>query len=265
MNILDQIIKAKQARLAEVKRKTPIEAIRAQAVALRAERKAHELLSALSHTDHVSIIAEIKRASPSKGVIRGQVDPAELARAYEAGGAAAVSVLTEEDYFRGSLDDLRAVREAVSLPLLRKDFVFDEYQVYESAAAGADAILLIVAMLDDSLLKRLRTIAEEQLGIDAFIEVHTAEEMQRAAGCGAGIIGVNNRDLRAFEVSLQTSLALAPLAPRDAVLISESGIESAHDIRRLRACGYRGFLVGENLMRADDPESALSKLIDVSE
>jgi indole-3-glycerol phosphate synthase len=265
MNILEQIIKAKRARLLESKRKASLEQIRAQAIALRAERQPHRLLSMLSKTDRVNIIAEIKRASPSKGLIRGEVNPAEVAGAYEVGGAAAISVLTEEDYFRGSLDDLRAVREAVSLPLLRKDFIFDEYQVYESAAAGADAILLIVAALDDGNLKRLRTIAADELRIDALVEVHTAQEMHRAANCEAKIIGVNNRDLLTFEVSLETSVRLALVAPTGAVLISESGIESGEDIRRLRSLGYRGFLIGEKLMRADKPELVLSELIGKSE
>jgi indole-3-glycerol phosphate synthase len=174
----------------------------------------------------------------------------------------AVSVLTEEDYFGGSLDDLRAVRKTVSVPILRKDFVFDEYQVYESAAAGADAVLLIVAALDDEPLVRLRRITEDELGMDSVVEVHTAGEMTRAAACGAQAIGVNNRDLRTFTVSLETSVQLAPIAPTGSVLISESGIESADDIRRLRSVGYRAFLIGESLMRADDPESALRAYLD---
>src|SRR2546429_9100831 len=182
-----------------------------------------------------------------------------MAKRYELGGAAAVSVLTEEDYFDGSLDDLCAVRQATSLPILRKDFVFDEYQIYESAAAGADALLLIVAALDDDTLARLRTITEDELGMDALVEVHTAEELDRAVEAGAQVIGVNNRDLSTFEVSLETSVQLASAAPKDTVLISESGIGSADDIQRLRGLGYRGFLIGETLMRADDPKELLAK------
>jgi indole-3-glycerol phosphate synthase len=217
-------------------------------------------MTALEQNDRVNIIAEFKRRSPSKGEIRRNADPVAIAKTYHLGGAAAVSVLTEEDYFAGSLDDLRAVRQAVPLPILRKDFVFDEYQVYESAAAGADALLLIVAALDDETLARLCTITEDELEMDALVEVHTADELGRAVQAGAQVIGVNNRDLSTFEVSLETSVQLASAAPKDTFLISESGIESADDIQRLRALSYRGFLIGETLMRADDPEELLAHL-----
>ncbi|HSP62440.1 MAG TPA: indole-3-glycerol phosphate synthase TrpC, partial [Pyrinomonadaceae bacterium] len=223
--------------------------------------RAHAFASALANADKINIIAEFKRRSPSKGEIRRDADPVITARAYESAGAAAVSVLTEEDYFGGSLDDLRAAGKAISLPILRKDFVFDEYQVYESAAAGADALLLIVAALDDDTLVRLRRLTEDELGMDALVEVHTADEMKRAAACGAKIIGVNNRNLQTFEVSLETSVQLAPIAPNGAVLISESGIEAAGDIRRLRSIGYHAFLIGESLMRADDPDEALRSFL----
>jgi indole-3-glycerol phosphate synthase len=217
---------------------------------------AHVFLNALRR-DGINIIAEFKRRSPSKGMIREGANPIDIARAYEAGGAVAMSVLTEEDYFAGSLDDLRQVKSTVALPVLRKDFIVDEYQVYESAVAGADAILLIVAALDDELLSRLRRLAEDELQMDALVEVHTSDEMKRAAACGAKLIGVNNRDLRTFAVSLETSLALAREAPSEAVLISESGLNSAADLQRLYEAGYRGFLIGETLMRADDPAAAL--------
>ena len=217
---------------------------------------AHVFLNALRR-DGINIIAEFKRRSPSKGMIREGANPIDIARAYEAGGAVAMSVLTEEDYFAGSLDDLRQVKSTVALPVLRKDFIVDEYQVYESAVAGADAILLIVAALDDELLSRLRRLAEDELGMDALVEVHTSDEMKRAAACGAKLIGVNNRDLRTFAVSLETSLALAREAPPEALLISESGLNSAADLQRLYEAGYRGFLIGETLMRADDPAAAL--------
>lgn len=229
---------------------------------VRRDARAHALLKALSDESKINIIAEFKRRSPSKGEIKCDADPLIIAGAYESAGAAAVSVLTEEDYFGGSLNDLRAVRQTVSLPILRKDFVFDEYQVYESAAAGADAVLLIVAALDDEVLGCLRRITEDELGMDSLVEVHTAGEMTRAAACGAKIIGVNNRDLRTFTVSLETSVQLAPIAPTGSVLISESGIESADHIRRLRSVGYRAFLIGESLMRADDPEIALRAYLD---
>jgi len=185
----------------------------------------------------------------------------EIARDYASAGAAAISVLTEEDYFDGSLEDLHAIRSAVKLPLLRKDFVFDEYQVYETAAAGAAAVLLIVAALDDALLTSLRQIAEDELGMDALVEVHDGHEMKRAVQCGAKLIGVNNRDLRTFDVSLETSLNLAASAPAGAVLVSESGLRTTEDLFRLEEAGYRGFLIGESLMRAESPGEALAALI----
>ena len=261
MDALHRIIEVKKVRVAEAKQSAPMEQVCAQALATRSSAKPYRFVEALSDHDRVNIIAEIKRASPSKGVIRDNVDPSQVARRYEEGGATGISVLTEADHFRGSLNDLHAVRSAVSLPLLRKDFIFEEYQVYESAAAGADAILLIVAALDDAALAGLRRVAEEELGLDALVEVHTAREMQRAVDSGARFIGVNNRDLRTLSVSLQTSLELAPMAPDDVVRISESGIETSDDIRRLRLCGYRGFLIGESLMRTDNPKSMLHDLI----
>ena len=240
MNVLLEIIAKKRERVREAK----------------ARARPHALLRALQN-DGINIIAEFKRRSPSKGMIREGANPIDVARAYEEGGAVAMSVLTEEDYFHGSLDDLRQVKATVDLPVLRKDFIVDEYQVYESAAAGADAILLIVAALDDDLLSRLRRLAEDELQMDALVEVHTSEEMKRAAACGAKLIGVNNRDLRTFEVSLDTSLRLAQEAPADALLVSESGLNNASDLQRLYGAGFRGFLIGETLMRADDPAAAL--------
>ena len=233
------------------------EVIRLMARNARDVARPRALVNALSDEDRINIIAEFKRKSPSKGEIRSGADPASMARAYETAGAAAVSVLTEEDYFDGSLDDLRAVRQAISLPVVRKDFIFEEYQVYESAAAGADALLLIVAALDDETLARLRRITEDELRMDALVEVHTREEMDRAVKSGTKIIGVNNRNLDTFEVSLETSVQLAPIAADNNLLVSESGIESAADIRRLYDLGYRGFLIGESLMRADDPQRVL--------
>src|ERR1041385_6497528 len=240
MNVLSEIIAKKRERVREAKTRAHPHAFR---LALQ--------------NDGINIIAEFKRRSPSKGMIREGANPIEIARAYQAGGAVGMSVLTEEDYFAGSLDDLRQVKSTVDLPVLRKDFIVDEYQVYESAAAGADAILLIVAALDDELLARLRRLAEDELQMDALVEVHTSDEMKRAAACGAKLIGVNNRDLRTFEVSLETSVSLAREAPADALLISESGLKNSADLQRLYHAGYRGFLIGETLMRADDPAAAL--------
>ncbi len=259
MNVLSEIITKKRERVAAAKQAIPLAQMRSLAFEARRHAKPHRFLNALQ-PDGINIIAEFKRRSPSKGMIRAGADPTEIAQSYEAGGAVGISVLTEEDYFSGSLDDLRQVKTAVELPVLRKDFIFEEYQVYESAAADADALLLIVAALDDELLLSLRRLAEDELGIDALVEVHTSDEMKRAAACGANLIGVNNRDLRTFEVSLETSLSLARDAPNGAVLISESGLHSAHDLQRLHQAGYRGFLIGETLMRSDEPEEALRKL-----
>jgi indole-3-glycerol phosphate synthase len=260
-NFLAGIIESKKERLEREAAKRPLEVVRAEAIDVRRKAEAHTFREALTDSTRVNVIAEIKRASPSKGDIRVEATPAELARAYAAGGARAISVLTEEEHFRGSLDDLRAVRAAVALPVLRKDFIFDEFQVYEAAAAGADALLLIVAALDTAALERLRQLTEEELGMDALVEVHTSDEMSQAHACGAKIIGVNNRDLRTFDVSLDVSLELAARAPAGALLVSESGLRTGLDLRRLGACGYRGFLIGETLMRAERPEEALRALL----
>jgi len=259
-DFLHRIIEKKRERLEASKAARALEEVRREALALRESATPHALRAALANKERVNIIAEFKRASPSKGLIRGGASAGETARAYERGGAAAVSVLTEEDYFRGSLDDLREVKRSTSLPVLRKDFIFDEYQVFESAAIGADALLLIVAALDDETLARLLRLAEDELSLDALVEVHTEEEMRRAADAGASIVGVNNRDLRTFNVSLETSVALARHAHADSLLVSESGISGHEEIARLRACGYDVFLVGETLMRAGRPEETLRAL-----
>jgi indole-3-glycerol phosphate synthase len=256
--ILDRIIEAKAGRLDEARRRAPIGEVTAKALAaLPGERS---LADALRRPDRVNVIAEIKQRSPSKGIICEDFDPARIAESYAEGGAAALSVLCEEDFFGGSLEHLEAVR-GVGLPLLRKDFIFDPYQLYESRLAGADAVLLIVAILEDELLARLIGLASE-LGLDALVEVHSADEMMRAARTGASIIGINNRDLTTFTVDLDTSIQLAPLAPEDAILVSESGIDTGSDIRRLRSAGFSAFLVGEHLMRAQHPGEALRRLIE---
>ena len=260
-NFLERIIEKKRERLAVSMTERSLGEVRRAAERRRSDAERHAFSRALADESRVNIIAEFKRASPSKGEIRGGASAVEMARAYEAGGAAAVSVLTEEDFFRGSLRDLAEVAESISLPVLRKDFVFDEYQIYEAAAAGADALLLIVAALDDGSLSRLRRTAEDELGLDALVEVHTPEEMERAARAGARLVGVNNRDLRTFRVSLETSVGLAAHAPAGSLLVSESGLRDAEDIKRLRACGYRAFLIGETLMRAESPEGELRELL----
>jgi len=258
---LRQIIETKRARLERASDAARVACLKTAAHAARRGARPRALSAALRGRAGLGVIAEFKRASPSKGVIRPQADPAWFAWEYEAGGAAAVSVLTEEAYFRGSLADLRAVRAAVGLPVLRKDFILDEAQLYEAAAAGADAALLIVAALGDAELTRLRRTAEEELEMDALVEVHTLGEMLRAEACGATLIGVNNRDLHTFQVSLEVSERLAERAPRGALLVSESGIRHGGDITRLASLGYKGFLVGESLMRAARPARALMELI----
>lgn len=255
MDILSEIIATKRLALEASKRAVLPEQLRSNAFEIRSSARTHALREAL-RADAVNIIAEFKRRSPSKGIIRENADGATIARSYQSAGAAAISVLTEENYFAGSLADLRAVREVASIPLLRKDFIFDEYQVYESAFAGADALLLIVAALDDETLAHLLRLTEEELRMDALVEVHTKEELFRAIAVGAKLIGVNNRDLRTFNVSIETSLDLAPFAPAEVVLVSESGL-SPDVVSDLRAAGYGGFLVGESLMRAADPALAL--------
>jgi indole-3-glycerol phosphate synthase len=259
-DFLSKIIGKKRERLAAAKAARAFDEVRRKAFAVRASAQGRVFREALEDKSRVNVIAEFKRASPSKGEIRGGASAGETARAYERGGAAALSVLTEEDFFRGSLDDLAEAKTHTRLPVLRKDFIFDEYQVFESAAAGADALLLIVAALDDDALAALLNLTESELGMDALVEVHTAAELGRALGAGARIVGVNNRDLRTFEVKLETSVELAAHTPAGALLVSESGLRDAEDIARLRACGFSAFLIGETLMRAARPEDALRSL-----
>jgi indole-3-glycerol phosphate synthase len=207
-----------------------------------------------------AIIAEIKKASPSKGLLTANFDPAGLAREYENGGAAALSVLTDEHFFQGSLADLCAAKESVALPVLRKDFTLDEYHVVEAAAHGADAIHLIVAILDVSRIRALRGLANTYR-MSTLVEAHDEAELEIALEAGADLIGVNNRDLKTFEVKLEASLRLAERIPAGVVKVAESGIHSAADIRLLRDAGFDAFLVGEHLMKAGDPASALRALI----
>jgi indole-3-glycerol phosphate synthase len=206
-----------------------------------------------------AIIAEIKKASPSKGLLSPNFDPVALAREYESGGAAALSVLTDEHFFQGSLSDLCAAREAVALPALRKDFTLDEYHVLEAAAHGADAILLIVAILDAARIRALRDLASAH-GMAALVETHDQAELDIALEAGADLIGVNNRDLRTFEVRLETSLRLAERIPPGILKVAESGIHSASDIAQLQSAGFQAFLVGERLMKAPSPAAAVRDL-----
>lgn len=256
---LTEIIELKKKRLEIAKAKRDFEELKNSAIARRESAEHHRLRKNLER-DQINIIAEIKRASPSKGVINDKIDVAETARNYENGGACAISVLTEEDKFKGSLEDLRTARNAVNVPILRKDFIFDEFQIYEAAEAGADVILLIAAMLEDEDLQKLHTLAEKNLGLDALVEVHTLEELERVKKTKAKIIGVNNRDLHSFKVSLDVSRELIKHAPGDVLMITESGLEKREDLIELKNLGYRGFLIGETLMRSGNPTEELRKL-----
>lgn len=232
------------------------------ALARRAERVATRggFREALARSDRVNVIAECKRRSPSRGVLRADYNPVAIARGYADAGAAAVSVLTEPTFFDGSLAHLEAVRRATTVPLLRKDFVVAEYQVLEAKAAGADAVLLIVAALEPA---RLRALAEsaERLGLDVLVEVHTAAELAIAIDAGARIVGVNNRNLRTLEVDVHASDRLIAQIPRGIVAVSESGLRTLEDLTRLRQVGYQAFLIGERFMTARDPGRALGELL----
>jgi indole-3-glycerol phosphate synthase len=265
INFLAEILRRKREDLGELLRVRTEDSIRSHALRVREEAGPNRLGKALGAKNRqLKIIAEYKRRSPSKGIIREDLSPAEAASIYEEAGACAISVLTEKHFFGGSIDDLLEVRAATPLPVLRKDFVIHPVQIFEAAEAGADAVLLIAAALDDGTLRKLRSIAEEELGLDVLVEVHTKEEMDRAANCGARLIGINNRDLTTFEVSLSTSEALARYAPENALLISESGLRTGEELSRLRLLGFDGFLIGGSLMRSDNPGNALRKLVENS-
>jgi indole-3-glycerol phosphate synthase len=224
-------------------------------------RRAHRRdFAAALRAKRPAIISEIKKASPSRGLLVENFKPAELARQYELGGAAALSVLTDREFFQGSLDDLRTARAACTLPVIRKDFTLADYHVLEAAAVGADAILLIVAILDDTELRSLRELAAE-LGMAALVEAHNAQELERAVRSDARLIGINNRDLNTFRVSLDTSVALAHGIPEGVIKISESGIFNADDIHRLMDAGFDAFLVGEHLVKSGDATQALRELV----
>lgn len=262
--ILDQILATKIEEVAIARSSCPLAVMKERALKAPAPRGFRR---ALEEPQGIQVIAEVKKASPSKGVIRPDFDPVAIARAYEAGGAACLSVLTDVSYFAGSIDYLRAIHEAVSLPLLRKDFTIDEYQVYEARAVGADAILLIVAAFHGSSsgprkpadLRYLSELATS-LGMDVLTEVHTGEELDVALASNSTLIGINNRDLKSFHTSLDVTFTLAPRIPQDRLLISESGIATADDLVRLAGAGAKAVLVGESLMRQADVANALRSL-----
>ena len=254
--ILSRIIESRWAEVARRRRIMPETVLRIAAGKADAPR---DFAGALVR-DEVNVIAEIKKASPSAGVLRREFEPVSLARGFEQAGAAALSVLTEEENFQGALAHLRDARAAVSLPVLRKDFIVDPWQVWEARAANADSFLLIAAALDDAALAGLLNLGRE-LGMEALVEVHTAEELERVLAAGARILGVNNRNLHTLEVRVETSLELAGMIPEDRVAVSESGLRSAEDLRKLSAAGFDAFLIGESLMREPDPGAALKRLI----
>ena len=265
-NIFSQILDRKRKAVAQLRTDPSSRDFRERALDIRKNAYPHQLLQALeADLQRPKIIAEFKRRSPSAGIIRDDLTVNEIVHCYERGGACAISIVTDEEYFGGSIADLCTARSSTNLPLLRKDFIIDPIQIFEAAIAGADAVLLIVAALDDASLKELRSLAEDELRLDALVEGHTTEELRRALNAGARIIGVNNRDLRTFQVSLNTSERLIAEVPRDRILISESGLQSADSVLRLRKVGFRGFLVGEALMRAPKPDAALRDLIAAAE
>lgn len=257
---LSKMISSKAQELSQLSLADRATARDAAFEALR-KHKPHRFVEALSRRDRVNIIAEVKRSSPSVGSIRNDADVVETAQAYARGGAAAVSVLTEPNYFGGTLEDLQLAASAVQIPVLRKDFIVDEHQIFEAAARGASAVLLIVAALPEIRLRELLGVAQQKLGLDALVEVHTREELELAVKCGARIIGVNNRNLLTLEVSLDVSRELAKHAPEHVTLVSESGIRTSEQIAELRDLGYDAFLVGESLMRSSQPETAVRSLV----
>lgn len=256
-NILHRIVEARLASIAQRKRGLPEVALKI-AVAKKAAAP-RDFVGALSRPDGINIISELKKASPSRGVIRQEYAPAALAASLEEAGAAALSVLTEEDFFSGSLADLKEASRVTKIPILRKDFIVDPWQVWETRAAGADSFLLITAILEDSALRELLDLGRS-LKMEALVEVHSDQELQRALAAGARVVGVNNRDLRDFRVHLETSLELAEAIPDDCVAVSESGLRSHDDLVRLQLTGFDAFLIGEHVMQSSDPAAALRAL-----
>jgi indole-3-glycerol phosphate synthase len=256
-NILHTIVEARRVSVAHRKRVLPDVALK-----IAVEKKVpapRDFPGALAQSG-LNVISELKKASPSLGVIRSNYSPTLLATALEAAGAAALSVLTEEDFFSGSLGDLKEASKAVKVPILRKDFIIDPWQVWETRAAGADSFLLIAAVLDDETLRELLALGRT-LKMEPLVEVHSREELARVLDAGAQIIGVNNRDLRDFQVHLETSLELIQEIPEECIAVSESGLHTHEDLIRLRRAGFDAFLIGEHLMKRDDPGAALAELL----
>jgi indole-3-glycerol phosphate synthase len=257
--VLDRIIESKREEIALVKKRRDLEALRD---AVHTAPEVRDFLSALHRHDRIRLLAEVKKASPSKGIIRPVFQPVEIARAYQAGGAAAISVLTDEPFFQGRLDYLTQIRESVSIPILRKDFILDEYQVYEARVAGADAVLLIAECLPGDDLRRLYECIRE-LGMTALIELYEPVHLERVLATGTPLVGVNNRDLRTFAVDLEHVIRLRTQIPDNITLVAESGISHPDDVRRLEDAGIDAILVGESLMRQGDVRLAVEQLMRV--
>jgi indole-3-glycerol phosphate synthase len=258
-DILRTILSRKAAEITERNEHEDLRSLSRRVEAAPAPRGFFDALRSRIDAGQAAVIAEIKKASPSKGVLREDFDPAALARAYQAGGATCLSVLTDRDFFQGSEENLQSARRACDLPVLRKDFTIDPYQVYEARVIGADCILLIVAALGDAQMRELHALAAE-LGMDVLVEVHDGDELERALSIGATLVGINNRDLRSFETHLQTTLALVDRVPERVLLVTESGIHTREDVALMREHGVNAFLVGEAFMRAERPEEQLRKL-----
>ncbi len=259
-DILARIVDVKRAEVAAGRAQRDLAAVRRDAESRDAPRGFTAALRRRIGAGDAAVIAEVKKASPSKGVLRDDFRPAEIAASYERHGAAALSVLTDVSFFQGSTEALQQARAACALPVLRKDFMVDPWQVYESRAMGADAILLIVAALDDGAMREFEAIASG-LGMSVLVEVHDEHELERALRLETPLIGINNRNLRTFDVSLDTTLGLLDRIPADRLVVAESGIGSPADVGRLRSAGVHAFLVGEAFMRADDPGAALARLV----
>jgi indole-3-glycerol phosphate synthase len=259
LTILDRIMAAKRAEVAAAKRSLSESEMRSRAEAAGVPRDFVASLRRRIDSGDAAVIAEIKRSSPSKGLLREDFDPAGLARSYEAGGAACLSVLTDREFFQGAPEHLGSARAACALPVLRKDFIFDPYQVHEARAMGADCILLIAACLSARAMQELESTAAG-LGMAVLVEVHDATELDAALQLRTPLVGVNNRNLRTFETRLETTLALLEYMPEERIVVTESGIATAQDVSRMRGRGVNAFLVGEALMRAPDPGGALRAL-----
>ena len=257
--ILDTILQRKHEEVAARRERVSLFELKTRAASAAPVRGFADAIAAKIAAGDAAVIAEVKKASPSKGVIRADFDPAAIARSYEAGGAACLSVLTDIDFFQGADEYLLAARAACALPVLRKDFIVDAYQLYESRVLGADCVLLIAAALDDVQLAEYAFIADE-LGMDVLVEVHDLDELERALPIPARLLGINNRNLKTFDVSLQTTLDLQPMVPADRVLVTESGILARPDVALMRDNAIHAFLVGEAFMRQPDPGAALREL-----